>query len=344
MTNSLSREIAITSNIKTKEKEYWLEKLSGDYLTSIFPHDYEKPGFNEKSLERKSFQLNGSLFTRLLGLSKESDYKLYMVLTAGLFLMLRKYANCENIIIGTPIYKQDIEGDFVNTVLPLKCKVESTMTFKELLLQVRQTIVEATENQNYPVESLSYLTNRPGPGNASQLFDIAILLENVHDKKYLNHIHHNITFSFLKTVRNIEGVIEYNPALYKKSTIISISNHFTHLLHNACFNIDTRITYLEISPLEEKNRILKEFNNTRAHYPEDKMVHQVFAQQVEKTRDHIALAFGNEFLTYQELERKSHRLSQYLHDEKNICADCRVGIFMERSVFKIHHLRYSLYV
>ncbi|MDT2241848.1 hypothetical protein P7H22_18045 [Paenibacillus larvae] len=52
--------------------------------------------------------------------------------------------------MGSPIYRQEgIDGEFINTMLPLRTPVVAGMSFKELLLQIRQTVADAVEHQNF---------------------------------------------------------------------------------------------------------------------------------------------------------------------------------------------------
>jgi len=75
-------------------------------------------------------------------LCNERDNRLHMVLAAGVVVLLDKYTykGSKDIIIGVPIYKQEIEGDFINTLLALRNRLTEGMSFKELLLEVRKTV------------------------------------------------------------------------------------------------------------------------------------------------------------------------------------------------------------
>jgi bacitracin synthase 3 len=89
----------------------------------------------------------------------------------------------------------------------------------------------------------------------------------------------------------------------------------------------------------EKKQVVFSLNDTEAVYPEDKTIHQLFEEQVERTPDHIALVGTAPevprgcpvYLTYHELNEKSGRLAGLLI-EKGVLADNIVGIMVERSV------------
>ncbi|MCX6584769.1 MAG: amino acid adenylation domain-containing protein [Candidatus Aminicenantes bacterium] len=83
----------------------------------------------------------------------------------------------------------------------------------------------------------------------------------------------------------------------------------------------------------EKNKLktLDEFNDTGADYPEDKTIHGLFEEQVERTPEHTAAVFGNRKLSYRQLNEKANRLARLLRS-KGVGPDILVGIMVERSL------------
>ncbi len=74
------------------------------------------------------------------------------------------------------------------------------------------------------------------------------------------------------------------------------------------------------------------------NYLKDKTIVDLFQEQSEKTPDNIAVVFGNQQLTYEQLNQKSDQLAAYLlrlKNESNNCplitGNCIVAVCMERS-------------
>ena len=82
---------------------------------------------------------------------------------------------------------------------------------------------------------------------------------------------------------------------------------------------------------EEKTYLLETLNDTKADYPKDKTIVDLFEAQVEKTPHHIAIKFGDRELNYRELNEESNQLAHYLIQNYNIQPDELVGIELERS-------------
>jgi amino acid adenylation domain-containing protein len=269
-------------------------------------------------------------------LSNKDDYALHMILTAVLMALLHKYSGSTDIILGAPIYKQDndTKGDFVNTVLAIRSYIDGSATFKDILLQVKQAIIEADENQNYPIEKLLNQLNLPSSGESFPLFDIALLLENVHDKKYLRSIKLNLIFSFKRVDECINAVVEYNSSWYEKTAIERIVSLYTNLIEQVLTNTNLPIFSIELLSEAEKQQILFGFNNTGAGCPEAKTLQNLFVGQVAKKPGGKAVVFKDRQLTYLELDKRTDLLAGILR-EKGIKEEVVVGIMVERSMAMI---------
>jgi amino acid adenylation domain-containing protein/non-ribosomal peptide synthase protein (TIGR01720 family)/FkbM family methyltransferase len=331
-----SNEITIAASQSVREKEYWLKKLSGDLVKSSFPMDNKKKMIKQFNLDSLPFTIPHNLFSNLMKLSRDVDHLLYVILTAGLAILLHKYTENQDIIFGIPINKQELEGEFINTVLPLRIRVEQGGTFRELLLQVKDCIIEAIEYQNYPIDALLRELNLTDTGFDSDfpLFDVSILLENTHKKDYLMPVKPNVTFVFMKRATSIVGVLEYNSFLYERTTIEQIIAHYIKLLKVFLGDNEAKLSDVDLLSEQERQELVFDFNARQSDYPKSKTIHELFTEQAEKTPDDIAVrdrAAEPRELTYLHLDQKSNQLAKVLQG-KGVELDTIVGIIMERSL------------
>lgn len=333
MTNkAFTGELAITASQKNKERDYWLKQLAANPGKTGFPYDSQKKRNVGDVFDSLEFSFPDSLYHKLMKVGNDSDLRVYIIITAGLIVLLNKYTGQNDIIVGAPIYKQDSNGDFINTVLALRNFLKEQMTFKELILQVKKTIADAVEHQNYPIKVLLNQLNIPNTDDGFPLFDIAILLENLHEKRYLDHINHNMTVVFVRSDNSIQGNIEYNSTLFRQNSVAMIARQLEYLLAQALDNVNQPISQIDILLEQEKEKLLVEFNTTQADYPRKKTIHLLFQEQVEKTPDHTAVIFKKESLSYQSLEEKANQLANYLSTGENIGPRSFVGILMDNSI------------
>jgi non-ribosomal peptide synthetase component F len=81
----------------------------------------------------------------------------------------------------------------------------------------------------------------------------------------------------------------------------------------------------------EENQLLIEWNDTKSSYPEDKLIHQLFEEQVIKTPNNVAVVYEDHELTYQQLNEKANQLAHYLRS-LGVGPDTLVAIAVERSL------------
>ncbi|MDF9553482.1 amino acid adenylation domain-containing protein, partial [Bacillus cereus] len=81
----------------------------------------------------------------------------------------------------------------------------------------------------------------------------------------------------------------------------------------------------------EKHQVLHAFNDTKADYPREKTIVQLFEEQAARTPDRIAVKFENETLTYNELNQRSNQLARVLQ-KKGIKAESIVGLMVDKSL------------
>jgi tyrocidine synthetase-3 len=329
-----SERLVIVANQNIKERDYWLNKLSGDLVKSSFPYDRpEKVG--EFPIDTLEFRLPDELYQQLIKLSKGSGHTLHLLMVTGLVLLLNKYSYSGNndIIVGIPIEKQAVDKEFANTVLLLRNRLKDNMTVKQLILEIRQTIVEAVENYNYPVEVLYdqlELSDLAVKWDEDPLVGVGILLENIHDKAYLQRIAPDVTFLFSNEENRMRGRVEYRRHLYVKTTIGQVVDHLIHLMGEALFNVDTEIDNISILSPPERKQVLAEFNHCGERYPRGPTVVELFASQVNRTPDKIALVHENSWLTYNELNSRSDYLSSLLR-MRGVSPGSVVGLMVKPS-------------
>ncbi|WP_411354714.1 amino acid adenylation domain-containing protein [Xenorhabdus khoisanae] len=83
-------------------------------------------------------------------------------------------------------------------------------------------------------------------------------------------------------------------------------------------------------PKSEQQQLLVDFNATQTHFPQDALIHQLFEAQAAQRPDAIAMMFGDQIISYGELNRRANRLAHHLI-ALGVRPDDRVAICLERS-------------
>ena len=333
-----------------KQEEYWVNKFSDEIPVLNMPTDYNRPAVQSFEGDSVGFEVNEEITSKLRKLAKKTGTTMYMVLLSVFNILLSKYSGQEDIVIGTPIAGrphadlQNIMGMFVNT-LALRNKPEGEKKYIDFLKEVKENSLKAYENQSYQLETLVEKLDVRRDTSRNPLFDVMfnivdtlnnkdVKLEDIILKPYNTGSQiskFDMTLNAMENGDKLYFSIEYCTKLFKKETIERLSKHCIKILDSIVNNKEIKLCEIDLLSEQEKKQILEEFNDTKADYPKDKTIYELFEEQVEKTPDNIAVVSEDKKLTYRELNEKSNSIAKVLR-EKGVKADSIAGIMVERSL------------
>jgi len=331
-----------------KQEAYWLQTYDGEIPILNLPLDNPRPAVQSFKGARVYFEIDGGLYHSLKEYAVKTGTTLYMLLLAAYNVLLFRYTGQEHIIIGSPTAGrrhadlENVVGMFVNT-LAMSNRLQGEKAFKEFLSEVKENALQAYENQDYQFEALVDKLDIKRDLSRNPLFDTMFALQNIHDQevesgtlKFVTHRFENriskfdITLQAFEKEKEMDFYIEYCTDIFKEDTIRRMAVHFENILRVVSAGAGVKISMIDMMSAEERSRLLFEFNQTCTKYPINTAIHRLFEEQVEKTPDKIAVVFGNESLTYRELNEKANKLARLLV-EKGVKSDDIVGILVKRS-------------
>ncbi|HWP45434.1 MAG TPA: formyltransferase family protein, partial [Blastocatellia bacterium] len=106
----------------------------------------------------------------------------------------------------------------------------------------------------------------------------------------------------------------YDSEALDEQSVRAIVLQFTMLLSAAAEDPERRISDLPLITEEERHRLLVEWNQTSFEYPDHQCIHELFEAQASLTPEAIAVVFGSQRLTYDELNRRANRLAHRLRE------------------------------
>jgi len=129
---------------KTKEeREYWVNKLAQEIDPSNIALDHPRPKDYDGETDVVEFELSAALYKKLTDLTGDGAFLLYTTLMAALKICLHKYTGSRTLVVGSPSRKQEQLSAHPANALAIVDEVNPLITFKQFLLNVRQTLLDA---------------------------------------------------------------------------------------------------------------------------------------------------------------------------------------------------------
>ena len=344
------REI-LQGKILETQLTYWKKQLKDALTVLALPTDYPRPAIQTYQGDTVRFEISQELTTSLKTFTQQQGCTIFMTLLAVFKILLYRYTNNEDIIIGTPIANRNrselepLIGFFINT-LALRTDLSGNPTVETLLQRIKETCLNAYAHQDIPFEQLVDELQLPRDLSYTPLFQVMFVLQNT-PRQTLNlsgltwcpletqskTAKFDLTLYITETEQGFIGTFEYNTDLFKKSTIQRMIGHFQTIIAAILTNSQVQTRYISSLPLltqTEKQQILEEWNNNKTEYPETCGLHQLFEEQVKRTPNTIALILENQQLTYQELNQQANQLAHYLKS-LGVKPEDKIGIAIDRT-------------
>lgn len=338
----------IESGIFDKQLTYWKNKLIDGEFNLELQTDYCRPPLQSYKGRKYPVKLSNNTVNRIKRLADSEQCTLFMYLLTVFQILLHKYTNQDSINTGTPIARRSspevekIIGFFVNTLI-IKTDFNKELSFKQLLRDVRKTVMEAFDNQDIPVDKLIETLNCSRDMSRQALFQTMFIFHHFPSKKiYIEGLeiemldYDNSTSKFDITLElfyddgAINGWFEYNTDLFSHETIELMSEHYENLLSNS-FNLsDEKVTELSMISDWEYNKIIEEWNDTGFDYDEEASLIGLFNERVKLNPQGIAIIYNGEKWSYDKLNRYSNKIARFLNKQNNI-KKAPVAFIMQRS-------------
>ncbi|MFL5705776.1 MAG: non-ribosomal peptide synthetase [Ktedonobacteraceae bacterium] len=335
-----------------EQLDFWRELLADAPTILELPTDYRRPAVQTYRGAQQTQQLPETLTEQLKELSRQEGATLFMTLLTAFGVLLARYSGQEDLLIGSPIANRNwhevegLIGLFVNTLV-LRCNVRGNPSFREALHRVREMVIDGFAHQELPFEKLVEVLQPERDLSRSPLYQVVFILQNVpmppldlldtqlsvleSDNKTSKF---DLTLTIMETEQGLLASFEYNTDLFEAATIERMANHYRILLEGIVANADQHITDLPLLSIQERERLLLAWNDTRTDFSGDSsqlLEGRLFEEQVERTPEAEAVICGQERLSYRELNQRSNQLARYLQ-KQGVGSDVLVGICIERSL------------
>ncbi|MEG5094021.1 amino acid adenylation domain-containing protein [Microcoleus sp. B13-B4] len=322
---------------------YWRHQLAGELPILNLPTDRPRPPVQTYEGASHSFVFGEKLTHKLLELAKAEGVTLYTIVLAAFQVLLLRYTNQEDILIGSPMAGRSlteferIVGYFTNPVV-LRTNLSGNPTFRELLCRVRSCVLGALEHQDYPfpllVERLQPLRDpsrsplyqvafawdlsHQSNGQVSLMDSDGLIVESIVPES--KGVPCDLTLTIFDVTRPLKGIWKYNTDLFDSSTIEQMAVHFQTLLESIVANPEEQISTLPLLTKTEPYYLKSRGNvvcpsNPFIEFRKQDIEQSIparFQEQFRKNPHNIAVHTKNYHWTYSELNCRANQVAQII--------------------------------
>ncbi|MEY9360079.1 amino acid adenylation domain-containing protein [Bradyrhizobium yuanmingense] len=313
-----------------RQVDYWREALADAPAVLELPTDRPRPPIRSLAGASLPIEIDVELASGIRRLSQSHGASAFMTVLAAWAVVLSRLSSQTDIVIGTPTANRnrpEIEGliGFFVNMLAVRVDLSAEPSVAELLRRVRAAALAAQDHQDLPFEQVveivqplrrleqtpvfqavfAWQNNERGPlelpGLKAEVADIP-----------LQQVKFDLELNLGEMGGRIVGFLNYATSLFDEATITRHRGYLLTVLRAMISDADQEVDRIDIIGADERRRVLDTWNETATPFPSESCIHDLFAEQVRRAPDAIALAYEDVRLSYSELDARANRLARHL--------------------------------
>ena len=334
---------------------YWRRALADLPQELSLPFDHVRPAAASHRGARVPVEIPAPVHARVARLARGEGVTVFMVLHAAFAVLLSRLGAGTDIPIGTAVAGRadtaldELVGSFINTLV-LRTDLSGGPSFSELLARVRERALDGFTHQDVPFERLVEELAPARSMARHPLFQVMLTLQNNADPvldlpgitvratgldvdrpaKFDLSLELREQFDERARPAGIRGEISYALDLFEHAGVERIAERLVRLLETLTLDPHQRVDRVSVLAAEEREKTLVEWNDT-GRAVEPGTLPGLFRAQADVAPDAVAVAFGDDQVSYGDLNARADRLARYLVG-CGVGPECLVAVFMDRSV------------
>ncbi|MGE6386949.1 non-ribosomal peptide synthase/polyketide synthase [Pseudomonas sp. NPDC078416] len=333
-----------------RQLAYWRQQLGDEPPVLELPADRPRPARQSFRGARLPFSFDAALSGRMRELARQRGVTLFTVLLAAYQVLLQRMSGQTDLRIGVPIAgrqraeTEGLIGFFVNTQI-LRGEVQSDASFSQVIDGVRRASQGAQSHQDLPFEQLVDALAPERSLSHNPLFQVLYNHQQRQDEALQLMPGLNATLMpldngsaqfdlALHTWENAAGELagnwNYATDLFDHRSIERLHGRFEQLFAELLERPDAAIGDFELLDADDRAQLLA-VNDTARDWDSEPFVHRHFERLAQVHPEREALRFGDEVLSYRDLDQRANQLAHYLR-EQGVGRESLVGVAALRSV------------
>lgn len=323
---------------------FWKKRLEGCVSSLELPADRPRSDSPLRRSAKRTMVTSPALCKSLHAMSQREGVSLFVLLLAAFQALLHRLSGQDDILVGTPIAGrnrtefEEMIGFFINTVV-VRTRLSPTDSFRDLLAQVHTYMVDAYEHQEMPFEELVAALDVQRDLSRTPLFQVlfnhlnfpmaparipGLEIETFGDTEMESKF--DLTLYTLEQNGALHLVLLYDADLFSQSRMGIFLHQYANLLE--------LVSGDPSRPAESYSLVAGPGNLPDPALPLAVRwfgsVHSRFVEQAVRAPNRVALVEQGSQWKYQQLERVSAGLAEWLRRHKVGGGDI-VAIYGSRS-------------
>jgi len=334
---------------RSKAEQFWLAELRGFAAPTPFGVDRVAAAGGNGHHRRQRLELPDATAAALRSFARERRLTLNTLVQGAWAILLSRYSGEDDVVFGvtssgrpdTLSGAESVVGLFINSI-PLRARVDPEAELLIWLQELQAHQLETRRYENTPLTAIQKWSDVPA---GSPLFESLLAFENYPRKPVqglesdglaVTGVRYFEQMSFPLALQvfpdsTFACEVEYDSGRFDEPTIGRMLGHLQTLLEAMPADPNRCLRDMPILTEPERRQLLVDWSDTAADVPCQEPLHHLFEQQVERTPNRLAVVFGDEQLTYHELNQRANQLAHYLRS-RGVAQEVLVGVYMERSV------------
>ncbi|HEX8275787.1 MAG TPA: amino acid adenylation domain-containing protein [Longimicrobiaceae bacterium] len=329
---------------------FWRAELEGAPPATELPLDRPHPPARGGRAGKLALAVSPETALRLAALARAEGATPFMVLLAASAAWLGRYADADDVVLGTPIAgrtQEELEGligFFVNT-LAIRVELSGDPGFARLVARVRARLLGAYAHQDLPFEKVVEELRVPRDPGRTPVFQVMFVHQAAPETRAeapgadgpawatepagTGTAKFDLVVSFVEHARGIAAVLDYDADLFDEPTVERMGRHLLALLDAVAADPHSPLSALPLLPPDEERRLLAEWSAAREEPPYSPVHRRVVERALREPHTPAAL-FPDAELGRGELERRSAAVARRLRAE-GVGPETRVALLAGRS-------------
>jgi amino acid adenylation domain-containing protein/FkbM family methyltransferase len=303
----------LSQAVRGKDLEWWKERFGVRYPEAGPP--FFKPRSNV--YRRKSATIALPLPDDVAKEQPERQHELFLAALAGVLYRYTGGEEPEGIVVGSPLPAEEADEDEPDA-LPLLLHVALDQPFSALLEAAEGSIAEAYEHGDLAVAELRSELAMDEVQNRHPLFSVVLRVAGHHPQ--LGDLRNDVTI----TVGD-ELELEYNANVHEETTVARLGAHVLAFLERGLAEPEAEIGAIDYLGPEERTMLLEEWGSGPAAEIGETTLHDLVEAAAKRGPDQEAIVFGEETISYGELDARANRLANHLRS-LGVDRGSRVGL------------------